>query len=1387
MANLQKIKEQLDIMASYNPTTFDDAQETLQIFKNFTVALDEIIADANSTIRNLGQERKFLIQYAVNIAKEKIKYAEKIKNSYFVNDLTKRLDRLQKINDRYISSYVLERTYQDLDPQNPIEIYNPRDFPFGPLSNNYQFDMVLHGKRWPTVTNYIFSNMLVVPLYKVAMQKAPIKGVHKNTKVEDKVTQIVANTEARQHRKLNQSEIDRIHQMVLQHVSFQKMDIHQLYNYYLGQEYIQTVRTAVEKSYNAKVSENPQLATLLLQSEDRPIVYVSGNALLGTGEDGHGQNFIGKVLMQIRHNLRLESATETTKATIEETEEQIFDAYRAMSILHKELTRDNDLSEYISKTPKEIITMYMEQNPEDTLESIGLGDSIKGSVLEMYRREQLPLIKKELENPGYIVLAARRDNLENLQKRLETRKAEIILSKYTEHIIRKKYKKMSSEDVAKAASQLIQTVPDGRMETYFNLRDKIVSAYMEGKFSDELNGEIEKGLADIPQISNKDIRRAKKMIVSHEENAPVPNESSSSSSGDDNPIKELLDDSENKAMKRSIIQILQKYTGYSASKYKKWSMEKLRAELDKYDSSNAVKPPKEGTGQWILSIKHPNNQTEIIEKTTGVRPGKQQVQKIVHRYNKGQPDDSKISASRVSIRWQSNIEPDKINTVQFRENLEDVAPSFVKYVGEPIEIRPIVEQNPAELQEFSPLFIKNFKVDGFNYPCVSIFITTMLMTQTGVSREIRDQTIYKRGTGISEARNLLMSSPGTFLSPDEANKVYDKLNFETHHELLQTYCKIAMKKKFEDVGLGQLLQLTQNRKLIWNDPNDFILGHGTSENVGQNLAGKILTQIRDEYKHKAVYDRSNPMPKDIALAVSSDPFLNSWMRMRLRDMCSVVYKMKQYLAATGKQDEEIDSRFVAIVLNIVYQPCSALIASSEKNEIPMPADFVRLIKECPGITTRLSKDYNSEIKAIQDERDLYDESFWGRSVRVENVEEKKKMSEKKYAKLLENFINQSPAPSRKEIKRFEKNLIAEYEGEEKKEVGFLEQQRLDRIIFLNDINKPALPWEEIHAQIAKLKRKQQKEIRKVSGYEDLEQAKEKQRKELAALWKSLSQPVLDQKKRSALREEFDAKQDEDRMAYHGYGGANAPPKSKEEIAKYKEILKDFKERIAILSKQKKEEEDHLQFNITDIALVYWNQIAAMIDTVARNINSANVTREQVREVIVNAELLNSNEASCSNIPDNLNNAWDNCIASALANILSGIEKFKHQYQENIPFGIGDIDLALGILLGRELEETKPVQEEVEPEEDVFVNEFEDDMQIEDPDEDGFGFAHFGMKRPSDQKEKIRAILAEIPKKYDVPIKDDIVQQFTEAITIVKTSKLAERVKRNRVNFFATLR
>ena len=58
-----------------------------------------------------------------------------------------------------------------------IKIFNPKDRPFGWLSNNYRHLMFIDNNRYLTVTNYIYSNMLSTPQYRTILKNSPVNSV----------------------------------------------------------------------------------------------------------------------------------------------------------------------------------------------------------------------------------------------------------------------------------------------------------------------------------------------------------------------------------------------------------------------------------------------------------------------------------------------------------------------------------------------------------------------------------------------------------------------------------------------------------------------------------------------------------------------------------------------------------------------------------------------------------------------------------------------------------------------------------------------------------------------------------------------------------------------------------------------------------------------------------------------------------------------------------------------------------------------------------------------------------------------------------------------------------------------------------------------------------
>jgi predicted NAD-dependent protein-ADP-ribosyltransferase YbiA (DUF1768 family) len=1234
-----------------------------------------------------------------------------------------------------------------------------------------------------------------------------VQGNPKKTNLDDKLKQVIANIEARERRVISKEEVERWRHTIIAEVTMQKMNIYQLFNYYLHQEYINTVRTAVEKAYNAKILQgnNEVLINALLATGNVPILYMSGNPVLGIGPDRNGMNLVGRNLMQIRHNLRVQRREMAVEQQRLAEEEIVWTMYKAYKILHEELRNDNTLREYKDKSAGQIVDEY---EGDLTFE-----DKIKPSILQMYRRDQFPSFKREIESPGALVRSIRRTGVREIAVKKTNQRETIILEMYTAYLIRKQNEhqgiQMSEEEVTRAANQLLSASPSP--QAYFDLRKRVVALFEAGQLSSNLSDSID--AVTIP--STREIESAEQPSQ-----VSIKEDSSSSSSVEDaNPLKVLLAP-DKRAEKISLIQRLQKYTGKSAAKYKKYDIDMLKRKIAEYEPQydatlqkhqDAAKRPRKGAGHWSVKIHHRNNRKEEIDWHSRDRPTNEDKEDIVRDYNAR--DGPQIKTGQIVVRWIPAHVSEEIS-LSGSNSAEEVViedTQYVKPIGKPLEIYPQPNDNAAEYKSLSPLYDEaGIEIDNLTYPSVSIYITVMLITKTGVRQNLNErQTTFSRGTAIIKAREMIQISSGfqkghndEFYAPDQAVAIYDRVNKASWEELLATFMNIALGKKFSNRNMQDLLLLTRTANILWADPNDLFLGSGSPKQQGYNYVGKRLMHIRQEL----VEQRKNetyPAVRNVESFLKNDPFMESWLRMRLRDMCKVVYKLKQYLWTADKTDEEIDARFTKIVLDEIYQPCSYITALSKDIVNDPPDYFVRLVMGCDGMRLKTDTNYKQEIADIHRELSELDNRFHGRDPvrKPKKTESLEQLLERQQRELV---AYQETHPEEAELeefvaaqkREFDKNVdspktespfVAWAQRSDKNpfEDPFTAQQRDEWTQFLQDLMKPALSERKIAKRMKKLRKAQEKERQVKKNTVALQKRHKNEQKRMLD---NLMQPEFGIQERNEKMLEFRAQQAANRNKHLGI---RTEPHTAEERQRFARRNQDLTERLQELNTRQKQEINHYLIRMKDIAQVYWNRISVMIYFLVNRMHQT--TTQDVKLAIASIELLNSNKVECVQV---IANNEDNCIASAIGNLLVGIEKFKYQYGEHIALDRHDIDLAGSIILNRDISEQRVEQampEEVEVEQEIIfgdedlaggLNSSEEVAEYGDaPSSEG----SFGMNAPMvDDLEQIKILLRGIDTRGTADV-DDLAPYFMAMITIIKTFPMSKKIKTNRTNFFATIR
>lgn len=1304
-----------------------------------------------------------------------------------------------------------------------IKLYNPNERPFGDLSNNSRHQIWVDGKVWKTVTNYIYASMLSTPLYRTILQNSPIKGRKKNTNIDDKVNQLIANAEGIQRRKLTQSEKAEIYRNAMSEVQTAGMNIDQVFNMYLGKEYFTTVRTAVEKAYNTKFSENEDLVHILLSTGYAPIHYVSNNTMLGGGPDGKGQNIIGITLMQIRHNLRVQAHERVKEQQDKLEENHIFTAYLAYKILLNELNRGKDIKQYLGKNAAEIVQLFQGGNEIGyVFNAVNTEINLIPEIVAMYRRGQFPDIATELKNPGTLGVVLRKKWIGKIAKNSEEARKNAIFSTYVKYEAKKVNQNLSEDQLETAYRQLITQAPS--TDQYLALRDRVIKLYTSGSLSENCSAKIDHELNKINVPSASDIEEAEQSIISNELESEIEEKdhSSSSSLGENDPLKALLQ-TDDQSKKHNIIKRLQHYTGHAYKKYRKHDIEKLQDMLNKYETGK--KKRKGGEYRLLATFQQRRINKETLEKISRdlenfkregftevftrnmepisirqigeellahaqkmdgeVRPirvvkkewipggGKFEVveEKTIQKTpvfktkdgvivfdDEGFPQQTGDFEEKEIIQRRRKWIPDpamepekKVHFPETFEELENVR--YIKPYGEPIRIFADPAKNDPQFVSFVPTANAPFTIDDIIYPNVSMYIVTSLLSTTGTTMSMKTgfRTISK-GMSIQQAVKLLQKgSPPRFVDIDTANQIYTNENSKTFHHLLEVYAKIGIWEKFKDHELKDLLLITQNAKLVWADPTDTFLGIGTKEHPGQNIVGKLLMEKRAEIAESLDKEETIAIkPHMIEKFIERDRFMMNWINMRLRDMCGAVYQVKQYLWNVQKLDEEIDAKFATTVLDTIFQPCSYINEYIDKIDLPVPKYFVQQVANCGGMQ------FNIDIKLEKRIVDL--------------------------KKSIEQEENSTSAVGPNLSKLREKHA---------------EELR----ILLEDNEKPALRDEEIENemnQFDKMLKKQRKKLRKSKSSNlanDLIQLKEIQKKLREEKWEELNAPKISESEANERLLNLQRR-------HAGMESGQMPLFQNVKSVK-EERLRQLTSQLTQRRFEKRKMVTGYEIRLRDLAKVYWDRLVVMIYFLMQHIKSQEqgIKPIDLKLALAKIETLNSSEKICKRI---LVDERDNCIASALINLLAGIEKFKLSYAEDIPLGISDINLASSIIVNRNI--TKEDVEIVDEPGQQFLEEDGDFEMPDEADEDNmdpyadfeeverksysdeeanFGFRKRTNRPNNDDLEIIKGELRNLD--FRNSIVDELATYFVGAMNSIKNSSISKKVKTNRINFFATLR
>jgi predicted NAD-dependent protein-ADP-ribosyltransferase YbiA (DUF1768 family) len=300
-------------------------------------------------------------------------------------------------------------------------------------------------------------------------------------------------------------------------------------------------------------------------------------------------------------------------------------------------------------------------------------------------------------------------------------------------------------------------------------------------------------------------------------------------------------------------------------------------------------------------------------------------------------DDEVKEAILYPISWKDK--PEDIKKITKSRNGE----SIIVLPSELFNDSPFYRNN-AKYIALSPFAfsIPLLKIKNFSYITIAHYILTKLIKFVGHISLKESYSYILRTPGIPKDQN-------SFLDPDQVTKNFNTIKDKTYFSDMIKYAKEALDKKFEDRYMQDILLITGNSQLIYNDFSEPILGGITNKREkAYNFVGKYLMELRNKFIQIRKQEKFDVLKEeDITNIFQTDRFMNDWIRNRVKDSCNVLNIMKNYLKVKQNITTDLTTEFTSAVLDNIFQPCSQIYAAAHNIKAKVPDYFRQMVlNEC---------------------------------------------------------------------------------------------------------------------------------------------------------------------------------------------------------------------------------------------------------------------------------------------------------------------------------------------------------------------------------------------------------------------------------------------------------
>lgn len=262
--------------------------------------------------------------------------------------------------------------------------------------------------------------------------------------------------------------------------------------------------------------------------------------------------------------------------------------------------------------------------------------------------------------------------------------------------------------------------------------------------------------------------------------------------------------------------------------------------------------------------------------------------------------------------------------------------NFIK-LNQKLEIRFDSRYSPDNIYStFSPFaYTGMLDINGLYYPSIMHFIIATLFSQLPYTQNIQNAHTYLLYDKDGDVQNNL-----NYEQYDNLFYKYEDEKYYQYTRLRRSLATVALNKKFEDIGLQDLLVATGDNKIIWTDKNDDILGIGIPKN-GENFVGVYMMKLREQFIHRDAIPE-NITINELNVIIENDIFMRSWSEMRLRDIAKIIKLMKKYIKDKHNKNVDINQEFILNVLDKVYYNCGE-IKTEDVKDLEPPEYFTKLV------------------------------------------------------------------------------------------------------------------------------------------------------------------------------------------------------------------------------------------------------------------------------------------------------------------------------------------------------------------------------------------------------------------------------------------------------------